>query len=142
MHQIVYEPNARICGWDCKPVLHHPRTVCIPFAVNQNLLVFCMNTKRTGCAGCPFHAPGVLCSPQVCVKLINHAPNTSCIRTAQCISGALVYTRFCVHVLWPEKLKEIIFKIPMKKNWRMIPMLRNVMITKKMLIPRELPIYK
>ncbi len=36
-----------------------------------------------------------------------------------------------MHVLWPEKLKEIVFKIPMKKNWKMIPILRNVVITKK-----------
>ncbi len=38
--------------------------VCIPFPANQNLSVFCTNTKRTGCAGRPFHAPDILCSPQ------------------------------------------------------------------------------
>ncbi len=48
--RMVYKPNACMCGWDCEPVLRHLWTVRIPFAVNQNLLVFCANTKRTGCA--------------------------------------------------------------------------------------------
>ncbi len=91
--QTVRESNARMCEWDCKPVLHHPRMVRIPFAANQNLSVFCANTKRTGCAGCPFHAPGVLCSPQVRGKLITRAPLTCRMRTAQCRSGMLVYTK-------------------------------------------------
>ncbi len=43
--------------------------VRIPFAMNQNLSVFYTNTKRTGWAGCPFHALGVLHSPQVRGKL-------------------------------------------------------------------------
>ncbi len=89
-HQMVREPNARICGWDCDPVLRHLQTVCIPFAAKRNLSVFCANTKRTGCAGCPFHAPGVLCPPQVCGKLTNHAPRTN---------SALVYTRFKVTIM-------------------------------------------
>ncbi len=38
--QMVGEPNARMCGWDCEPVLRHPQTVRIPFAANQNLSVF------------------------------------------------------------------------------------------------------
>ncbi len=61
---------------------------------DQNLSVFCVNTKRTGYAGCPFHTPGVLCPPQVRGKLINHAPNTRRMQTAQRVSDALVYTRF------------------------------------------------
>ncbi len=56
--QTVCKPNARMCGWDCKPVLPHLRTVRIPFAVNQNLLGFCVNTKRIGCTGCPLLASG------------------------------------------------------------------------------------
>ncbi len=42
-----------------------------PFPANQNLSVFCANTKITGYAECSFHVPGVLCSPQVRGKLIN-----------------------------------------------------------------------
>ncbi len=87
------EPNAHMCGRDCEPVLRHLQTVCIPFAVNRNLSVFCANTKRTGCARCPFHAPGVLCLPQVCGKLINCAPLMCHMQTAQYVSGALVYAR-------------------------------------------------
>ncbi len=90
---MVCEPNARMCGWDCKPALHCLRMVSIPFAANQNLSVFCANTKRTGCAGCPFHAPGVLCSPQVRRKLINRALLTRCTQMAQCLSCMLVYTK-------------------------------------------------
>ncbi len=91
---MVCEPNESMCGWDCEPALCRPRMICIPFTANRNLLVFCTNTKRTGCVGCPFHALGVLCSPQVRKKLINHAPNMSRMRTAQRISDALAYTRF------------------------------------------------
>ncbi len=99
MCRIICAPNARMCGWDCKPVLHHPQTIRILFAVNQNLLVSCANTKRTGCARCPFHTPGVLYSPQIHGKLSNHAPNTRRMRTAQRVSGVLVYTRFNVYGL-------------------------------------------
>ncbi len=86
---MVREPNVRMCRWDCKPAVR------IPFAVNQNMLIFCANT-RTGCAGCPLHAPGVLCSPQVCGKLINHTPIMCCMRTVQRVSGALVYTKLYI----------------------------------------------
>ncbi len=55
--------------------------------------VFCANTKRTGCAGCPVHAPGVLCSPQAHGKLINCVPLTRHTQTAQRVSGTLVYTK-------------------------------------------------
>ncbi len=82
------EPNAHMCGRDCEPVLPYLQTVRILFAVNRNLSVFCANTKRTGCAGCPFHAPGVLCSPQVCGKLINCVPLMYRMQTAQRVSGA------------------------------------------------------
>ncbi len=40
--------------------------------------------------------PGVLCSPQVRGKLINRAPLTRRMRTAQRVSSALVYTRFYI----------------------------------------------
>ncbi len=86
--------TTRMCGHECEPALRCPQMVRIPFAVNQNLLVFCVNTKRTGCARCPFHTPGVLCSPQVHKKLINRVPNTRRTRMVQRVSGALVYTRF------------------------------------------------
>ncbi len=46
--QTVREPNARMCGWDCEPVPRRPRIVRITFTANQNLSVFCANTKRTG----------------------------------------------------------------------------------------------
>ncbi len=89
-----FEPNARMCGWDCKPALCHLRTVRILFAVNQNLSVFCAHTKRTGCAGCPFYAPVVLCSPQVREKWINCAPLTHHPTwPAQRVSGALRRSR-------------------------------------------------
>ncbi len=87
--RMVCEPNASMCGQDCKPALRRPQMVHIPFTKNRNLSVFCANTKRTGCAGCPFYAPGVLCSPQVCGKLINRAPLTRRMRTAQRVNKAL-----------------------------------------------------
>ncbi len=92
--RMVHKRNACMCGWNFEPALYHLRTVCIPFFANQNLSVFCANTKRTGCVGCPFYAPGVLCSPQVCRKLINHMPNTRRMRMTQLVSGTLVYTKF------------------------------------------------
>ncbi len=92
--QMVCEPNARMCRWDCKPALHHLQMVRISFTTNRNLSVFCANTKRTGCVGCPFHTLGVLCSSQVCGKLMNRSPNMRHMLTVQRVSGALVYTRF------------------------------------------------
>ncbi len=89
----VCEPNARMCAHDCEPALCHLWTVRIPFAENQNLSVFCTNRKRTRCSGCTFHAPGVLCSPQVRRKLINRAPLMRRIRMTQRVSGTLVYTK-------------------------------------------------
>ncbi len=56
-------------------------------------VIFCANTKRTGCTGSPFHALYILCSPQVRGKLINGVPNTRCMRMAQRVSDALVYTK-------------------------------------------------
>ncbi len=52
--QTVCEPNALMFGRDCEPTLRHPQTVRIPFA--RKLLVFCANTKRIGCPGCPLLA--------------------------------------------------------------------------------------
>ncbi len=102
--QTVRKPN----GWDCEPALHcspHLRMVRIPFAANWNVSVFCGNTKRTGCAGCPLHAPDGFCSPQVCGKLINHSSLTHYTRMAQRVSGALVYTKLrnCQRPSSPEK---------------------------------------
>ncbi len=68
---------------------HSPRTEICRF--------FCTNTKKTGCAECPFHAPGILCLPQVHRKLINRAPLTCRMRTVQRISGAFVYTKLNSH---------------------------------------------
>ncbi len=75
------KPNACMRWQDYKPALRHLRTVRIPFAENWNLSVFCTNTTRNGCAECPFHAPGILCSPQVRGKLLNHVPLTRLTRT-------------------------------------------------------------
>ncbi len=55
----------------------------------RKFVSLCANTKRTGCAECPFHAPGVLCSPQVRGKLINRAPLMRRMRTAQCVCGTV-----------------------------------------------------
>ncbi len=89
--RMVRKPIACMCGWYCTPVPRHQRTVRIPFATNRNLSVFCTNTKRTGCAGFPFHAPGVLCSPQVHRKLINHAlhANSTARKRHPCVYKAL-----------------------------------------------------
>ncbi len=38
--------------------------------------------------------PGIPCLPQLHRKLMNRTPNTCRVRTVQCVSGALVYTRF------------------------------------------------
>ncbi len=76
--------------------------------------VFAGNTKITGCVGCPFHALGVLCSPQVCAKLINRAPLMYWTQTAQRVSDALVYTNLkvvtynvYVHVAYVTKHSDI-----------------------------------
>ncbi len=97
--RMVREPNTRMCGWDCEPALHHPWMVRISFAANRNLSVFCANTKRTGCAGCPFLALGVLCSPQVHGKSINRAPLMRRMQMVQRVSGALVYTKLKNHYI-------------------------------------------
>ncbi len=73
------KPNARMCGRDCEPAWCHLRMARIPFATNQNLSVFCANTKRTECAGCPLLASG---SP------------------AHEWRGVLVYTRFKIFYGW------------------------------------------
>ncbi len=82
----IRKPNARMCGWNCESAQPHLWIVRILSTTNWNLLDFCVNTKRTGCAGCPFHAPGILYSPQVRRKLINRASLTSHKRTAQHVS--------------------------------------------------------
>ncbi len=72
------------------PSVNGSHTVC---RKPKFVVFFCANTKRTECAGCPFHASGVLCSPQVCRKLINCVPLTRRTWTVQCVSGVLVYTK-------------------------------------------------
>ncbi len=104
--RMVREQNARMYRWDCEPVLRRPRTVCMPFTEYQNLLIFCVNTKRTGFIGCPFHAPGVLSMPQVRGKLINHTPLTHRRWTAQRVSGALVYTK--LYEAWEQRLQRCV----------------------------------
>ncbi len=69
--QTVREPNARMCGRDCEPALRHPWMIRIPFNANQNLVGFAGTEREWG-------APGVLCSPQVCGKLINPASSANC----------------------------------------------------------------
>ncbi len=83
-------------GRDCKPVLCRPQMVRILFTANRNLSVFGANTKITGCARCLLIAPGVLCSPQVRKKLINHVPLTRRMPMVQRVSSALVYTKLYV----------------------------------------------
>ncbi len=86
-------PNAYMYGRDSANGSH---TVCR----EPKFVGFCANTKRTGCARCPFRAPGVLCSPQVRKKLINRAPLIRRMRTAQLVCGALVYTKLNMHHIY------------------------------------------
>ncbi len=59
--QMVCKSHIRMCEPDCELALHSPQTVYIPFAVtaNWNLLVFGVDTKRTGGAMCPVFASGL-----------------------------------------------------------------------------------
>ncbi len=82
---MVCEPNTRMCGQDCKLAPCCLRMIHIPVAAKPKFVSFLREHKETGCVGCPFLALGVLCSPQVRGKLIN------CMRTAQHVSGALIY---------------------------------------------------
>ncbi len=65
----VCKPNAHMCGRDCEHALHHLRMVCIPFTANRN---FAQMQRELG-------APGVLCLPQVCGKLIYREPSANCL---------------------------------------------------------------
>ncbi len=47
---------------------------------------------------CPFHAPGVLCSPQVYGKLINPVPLMCGAQMAQRVNGVLVYIQSYIRV--------------------------------------------
>ncbi len=106
---------ANKCGWvDCKckasyirarwmvrkPLANQMR-VCVDGAANLCCAIreqFAYRSPQTGI--CRVFAqtqreldmPGVLCSLQVYGKLINCAPLRHCTRTAQRVSGALVYT--------------------------------------------------
>ncbi len=89
--RMVREPLAnqmRVCV-DGTANLHC--AVCEQFAycsLQTEICLFFAQTQRE------LNAPGVLCSLQVWGKLINCAPLTRCLRTAQRISGTLVYTKF------------------------------------------------
>ncbi len=86
---------------------------------------------------------GILCTSQVCVKLINRVPLTCRMQMAQHVSGALVYTklyrrlmeilkrigipdkerRILVHLYWNQKAVvsskgETTKEIEIKKGWR------------------------
>ncbi len=68
-----------------------PQTeICLFFCANKENW---MRRVSFPCTGCPFHAPGVLCSSQIHGELINHVLFTHRMQTAQCVSGALVYTK-------------------------------------------------
>ncbi len=82
------EPNVRMCGRDCELLLCYLRMVCIQFATNQNLSVFCMNTKEIGLLG-------VLFSPQVHRKLVYHAPSMNCL-VYMCVP-AFTYSYMAMH---------------------------------------------
>ncbi len=84
-HQMVREPLTNGLRTKCVYVWMGLRTCAVPSANGSHtvrrkpkFVVFFANTKRTGCAGCPSHAPSVLCSPQVRRKLMNCAPLTHC----------------------------------------------------------------
>ncbi len=98
-HNIRYRCSTIPKGIDTVSIVSILFCTTIPFAVNQNLSVFYANTKRSRCAGCPLHALGVLRSPQVHGKLINRAPNTHRMQTAQRVSGALMYTTFYIPLM-------------------------------------------
>ncbi len=80
---MVREPNARMCGWNCEPAC----TISEWFAYRSPQTEMCQflqeHKENWMRAACPFHAPDVLCSPQVGKKLINRASNTRRTRTAQ-----------------------------------------------------------
>ncbi len=85
--RMVREPNVRMCEWDCELCCTIPKQ----FAYRSPQMEICRFFAQTQRE---LDAPGVLCSPQICGKLINHAPNRHRMRMEQCISRALVYTRF------------------------------------------------
>ncbi len=83
------EPNTCICGWNCEHMLRCLQTVRIPFATNQNLLVFMSENK----GNCTYHIDRfILCSPQVCRKLIYHTPSVNCLQTIHKPFGSHVCT--------------------------------------------------
>ncbi len=117
--QTIREPNARMCGQDCKPALRHLWMVRILFAANRNLLVFLHEHKENWMC---LHAPGVPCSPQVRRKLINRAPLMRLMRMAQRVSSELVYAklnilrRINIWTFWSSWNKKIRKNLP--PNWQ------------------------
>ncbi len=90
--RICVDMNANLRCAICKQFAHHsPRTksayvwtglqTCAAPSANSSprtkIRRFFARTQRTGCTRCPFHAPGVLCSPQVPRKLFNRAPHAN-----------------------------------------------------------------
>ncbi len=92
-----YKPKACICGRDCEHMLHHLRTVYISFATNRNWLFFLHEHKGDWVRQ---KAPSVLCSSQVCRKLIYHVPNTNCSRTVWFVCGSHVYSSLYTLSFW------------------------------------------
>ncbi len=98
--RMVCEPLANSLWTKCEYVWMGLRTCAAPSANGSHTVCrklkfvgFWANTKRTGCAECPFHAQDVLCSLQVCRTLINRASLTRRTRLVQCVKSALVYTK-------------------------------------------------
>ncbi len=97
--RIVCVPNACTCGWYREHALCHLHTVCVPFVTNQNLPIFCANTK------------GILRSPcrqvfscsQVARLLLVFFAIFFSIWTNQCLLCARWnYGSLCVHLMFIE----------------------------------------
>ncbi len=93
-HQMVCKPLAN--GSQTKCLYVWDRTVNLCYAIRKRFAYhssrteiyrFFARTRRE------LDALGVLCLPQVRRKLINHTPLMRCMRTAQRVRGALVYTK-------------------------------------------------
>ncbi len=75
-------------------ICHEPKFVGFLWEHKENW----MRRVSFLCTGCPSHAPGVLCSPQVCEKLINRTPLMHRMQMAQRVSSTLVYTKLKVYI--------------------------------------------
>ncbi len=98
----VHKPNARMCGWNCKPALCHPQTV-LHTVCREPKFVDCFRKHKENwilwvsfpCTGCP------LPPPQVGGKLINHTPH---VNGAACKRRTRVYKALCDGkiLIWAE----------------------------------------